>query len=164
MGRLDCAEVVGAAHQVHPRHQRPLGVGARATVMRQRVQGPAARRVASLDGGRVDPRARAGGQEHCGYRRGRPADHPAGDADDATPGVVLDHLSQQQPGDRHQPWLAPSARLLQIAEDAGEGPHLAGQPIDADQDGQASGRGVDHPHQQSSCSPVGYPEAFRCEG
>ena len=69
-----------------------------------------------------------------------PAHDPAGDADEAPPGAVLDHLAQQQPGRGHQPRPAPAAGPHRVAEDPREGGHVAGQAIDADQEGQAPGR------------------------
>ena len=71
----------------------------------------------------VDPHARAGGLEHRVDRRGRPSDHPAGD-DDATPGAVLDHLAEEQPGCGHQPRPASSTGARRVKEDASEGGHI----------------------------------------
>ena len=75
-----------------------------------------------------------------------PQHHPTGDVHQATARVMLDHLAQQQPGDRHQPRPTRPAGPHRVAEDPGEGGHVARQAIDADQERQALGTRADHPH------------------
>src|SRR5512135_898097 len=118
---VDPAEVVGAPHQVHPGGQRLCTPGERPTATRQGTQHAAKRRVEPLDVRRVDPRPGAGRRQHRGDGLGRPPDHPAGDADEASSGVVLDYLAQEQPGCRDQPWPARTAGAYRVAEDPGEG-------------------------------------------
>lgn len=69
--------------------------------------------------------------------------HPAGVADDASAGVMLDHLAREQTGrgDRSRPTSA--AGTLRIAKKPRAGGHMTGQAIDADQDRQAPGRRSD---------------------
>src|SRR5512135_2923343 len=48
--------------------------------------------------------------------------------------------------DGHQPWPAGPSGQHRVAANPGEGGHVAGQPLDADQQGQAPGGPADHPH------------------
>src|SRR5512135_1171520 len=143
---VDPAEVVRTPDQVHPRSQRVRSSGDRPATAGQLTKGTAERRVEPLDVRRVNPRPGPGRREHRGDGLGGPPDYPAGDGDEASSGVVLDHLAQEQPGRGHQPWPARTAGAHRVAEDSGEGGHVAGQPIDTDQEGQVAGGPTDHPH------------------
>jgi hypothetical protein len=143
---MNPTEVVGTAHQIHPRCQGVGVPGDRPTATCPRAQGAAERGVEPLDGRRVDPRPGAGRLENRRDRCGGPPDDPAGDAHQASSGVVRDHLAQQQPGRRHQQRPARTAGAHRIAEDPGEGGPIAGQAIDANQKTQAVSGAADHPY------------------
>ena len=82
----------------------------------------------------------------AGDRLGRPQHHPPGHVHQPTAAVMLDHLAQQQPGDRRQPRPASPAGPHRVAEDPGEGGDVARQAIDADQEAQAPCGTPDHAH------------------
>ena len=68
-------------------------------------------------------------------------DDPAGDADDVPFGGVLDDLGQLEPGGQHQPGPTAPPGPDRLAKDPREGGDVAGEAIDADQDGPGHGAG-----------------------
>ena len=105
------AEVVGTAHQVHPRRQASPRSG-RSPGRDAPAGTDAARNVAlsrSMYAVLIPVPVPVAGST-AGDRLGRPPHHPPGDAHEATAAVVLDHLAQQQPGDRPPAAAGPAGR------------------------------------------------------
>src|SRR5262249_18968042 len=140
------AEVVGAAHQVHPRLQPLLLVQQRPPAPHQPRQAGPEGRVEPLDVGRVDPRARTRPPQHRLDRLQAAPHHPAHGRGQAPAAVALDDLPDEQPRFDHQP--GPAADPLDlVAEAAQPGADVAGQAIDAPQNRQAL-QATAHHHDQ----------------
>ena len=105
--------------------------------------------------GRVEPLDIGGVDDGAGGRRGQdrldavrgPAHDPASDPDDVPLGGMLDDLGKLERIGQHQRWPTPSPGADRPAKDPEEGGDVAGQAVDADQDGRRRRAGPDPPHQ-----------------
>ena len=129
------AEVVDATHQVHPRLQGRHLVSQPPTPTYQGRPPGAERGVEPLDVRRIDLPARPGPVQYPIDPSEAAPDRVSDHLGQTPTAVLLDHLPQQQPPGQAV-WRAatpPGVNLL--AGGTPEGRYVAGQPIDADQQG-----------------------------
>ena len=129
------AEVVHAADEVHPQLQRLDPVDQAPAPTHQAGQPAAERGVEPLDVRGVDLLACPGPLQHPVDPPEAPPDDTPDDPDQTPTAVVLDDLAQEEAPGQAVGRAASASRVDLLTEGLPEGRHVAGQPIDADQQG-----------------------------
>ena len=137
------AEVVGGADQPHAGDEGRLGASDRPAPSGERREVGAEGGVEALDVGGVDDGA-GGGRRQDRLDAGQgAANDPAGDADDVPLGRVLDDLGELEPVGQDQPRTTAPPGEIGWRKTFEEGGDVAGQAVDADQDGRGRRAGPD---------------------